>query len=120
MRERERYIVFYVIAENNRKISQKEILNSIMHSVISLLGEVNAANAFLYLIEWDENRNFGILRTTNKFVNSVIFALSLISKINNCNVSFNTLKTSGTIKRAKNFLNSINYCNNQCQHRQNF
>lgn len=117
MREKERYIVFYVIAENNTKFSQREILNSIMRSVISLLGEINVSNAFLYLIEWDEKGNLGILRTTNKYVNNVVFALSLISEINNCKVSFNTLKTSGTIKKAKfemKKLNSIKYCNNQC------
>jgi len=106
MRERERYIVFYVIAENNKKFSQKEILNAIFNTAISLLGEIKISDASLYLIEWNENTNFGILKTTNKFKDEIIFALSLISKINDCNVSFNTMRTCGTIKKAKEIIKS--------------
>ncbi|MFN3527482.1 MAG: Rpp14/Pop5 family protein [Candidatus Altarchaeaceae archaeon] len=104
MREKERYIVFHVISENNRKFSYKEILNAIMHSIILTIGIINSAKAFLYLIEWNEEKNFGIFRTTNKFNSYVIFAISLISQINGIKVSFNTLKTCGTIKKAREFI----------------
>lgn len=113
MREKERYILFYLITENNKKFSQKEILNAILHSTISLLGEVKIADASLYLIEWNESINFGILKTTNKFKDEIIFAISIISKINDCPVSFNPIKTFGTIKRAKKFINKKIYQINQ-------
>lgn len=100
IREKERYIIFKVLSEN-KKFSKEEILKGCLYAVHSFLGDKGMSDANIYLIEWDEDLDVGILKTTHKTKDDVIVALSLLSTLNETKISIIPLKTTGTIKKAK-------------------
>lgn len=99
IRERERYVIFKVISD--KKFLKEEILSGILYAIHSFLGEKGMSDTNIYLIDWNENFNIGILKTSHKTKDDVIVALSLLSAINEIKISVIPLNTTGTIKKAK-------------------
>ena len=66
-----------------------------------LHGEVGTSEENLWLIEFDQEKQCGILRCSHKAQQKVIAALTIITKINEQDVVFNVRGVSGTIKKAK-------------------
>ena len=100
--ERRRYILFKIITEENFRFSKEDLIKSIWSSIWRYFGMKEANKIGLWLIEFDLNKNYGIIRCSHKTKESIITALTLISEINGTRVIFSTLKTSGTIKSLKN------------------
>jgi ribonuclease P/MRP protein subunit POP5 len=107
LREKKRYIVFEIISDD--KIEFKDIKNSILNACNKFLGEFGCAKANPYIIEncFDSSSKKGILRVTNKSLNDIKAALSMIKDINNQRVIFKIIGVSGILKKAKNKFLSI-------------
>lgn len=99
LKERNRYIIYEV----NDKFAFKDVKEEINKSILRFLGELEIAKSSLLILDdWKNNR--GILKVNHKYVDKVKVALMLIKYINRKNVIFQTIKVSGTLKKARSFL----------------
>nr|KXH72593.1 MAG: hypothetical protein AM325_00755 [Candidatus Thorarchaeota archaeon SMTZ1-45] len=99
-KNRRRYLSFHLHSDEST-LDNKQIGMAIWQSLLSLYGEVSAADSKLYLVEFDERTGTGILQCTSSSLSKVITAAVLISTIGNNLVSFEPEKTSGTIRGLK-------------------
>jgi len=109
LRGRERYIAFHVISEQS--VLLQDLNNTIWHSVLNFLGEVETSKARLKIIKdsYDEGKQMGILRCSNEDVENVRTAIALIQRIGDVRVVFRVLGISGSIKATKmKFFGEVN------------
>jgi RNase P/RNase MRP subunit POP5 len=99
-RSRRRYLSFYLHSEKTT-LDEKQLSTAIWKNMLSLYGEVSAADSKLYLVEFDKRTGTGILQCTASSLDKVITSAVLIESIGNLLVSFEPKKTSGTIKGLK-------------------
>lgn len=99
LRERNRYIAFELISESRFK--RDEIVREVWNSVLIFLGESGASRTSLWLIEWNENEQNGILKVNHNSVDDVRAALAFVKDINKKDCIFHILGVSGTIKKAR-------------------
>ena len=92
-RVKKRYISFEVISE--QKVFKDEIKDSIYNKALEFLGEEGLSKLGIQMV------NENILRVDCNHKNEMILILSMIRKINNKRVFFNTLKTSGNLSKVK-------------------
>ena len=97
---RRRYLSFLLHSDGS-KLDDKKIDAAIWKNLLSLYGEVSAADSKLYLVEFDEKSGVGILQCTASLLDQVITSSVLIGSIGTSLVSFEPKKTSGTIKGLK-------------------
>lgn len=92
-RIKKRYISFEAISE--QKVFKDEIKDSIYNKALEFLGEEGLSKLGIQMV------NENILRVDCNHKNEMILILSMIRKINNKRVFFNTLKTSGNLSKVK-------------------
>ncbi|MHA1965769.1 MAG: Rpp14/Pop5 family protein [Candidatus Thorarchaeota archaeon] len=97
---RRRYLLF-LLHSDDTKVDDKKLGTAIWKNLLSLYGEVSAADSKLYLVEFDEKSGAGILQCTASSLDKVITSAVLIGSIGKSLVSFEPKKTSGTIKGLK-------------------
>jgi len=99
LKERNRYLVYEV----KGKFNFSDVKIEIKKAILKFLGELETAKASLVILnDWKNNK--GILKVSHKHVDKVRVALMLIKYINKKNVLFQTVKISGTLKKARSFL----------------
>jgi len=103
--ERNRYIIFKIISEEILSIDHSDILKSIWKSIWRFFGMKEANKIGLWVIEIDLENAFGIIRCAHQTKEFIITALSLITEINGSKIILSPVKTSGTIKSIKNYIN---------------
>lgn len=96
-KNRRRYLLFQ-LHRDSATIDGKDLSVAIWKSLLSLYGEVQAADSRLYLMDYDETRGVGILQCNAEALSQVITAAAIIGTINDISVSFDPKKTSGTLK----------------------
>jgi len=104
--ERQRYILFQIIKEEDFQIDRQEILRSLWQSVWRYFGMREANKIGLWLLELDEN--FGIIRCSDKTKEIIISSLTFIKELKGKKLILSPVKTSGTIKALKKVKNLIN------------
>ncbi|MFX1337126.1 MAG: Rpp14/Pop5 family protein [Promethearchaeota archaeon] len=104
--EKQRYILFQILKEEDFQIDQQEILKSIWQSIWRYFGMREANKTGLWLLELGEN--YGIIRCSNSTKEIILTALTLIKEIKGKKLIFSPIKTSGTIKAIKNVKNLKN------------
>ncbi|MFW9963486.1 MAG: Rpp14/Pop5 family protein [Candidatus Sifarchaeia archaeon] len=97
---RRRYLSFQLHSDGSR-FDDRQIGIAIWQNLLSLYGEVSAADSKLYLVEFDRKTGTGIIQCTASSLNKVITAAVLINTVGESLVSFEPRKTSGTIKGLK-------------------
>lgn len=97
LREKKRYVLFEVISK--QKQTQKEVEKSILNSCTSYLGEKGFAQAGIRVMNerWNNEKQTGIIRVQNKFVNDLKASLAL-TKMNEAIIR--SVNTSGIIKKT--------------------
>jgi RNase P/RNase MRP subunit POP5 len=95
-----RYLSF-CLHSDGLSIDAKQLGGAIWKNLLSIYGEVCAADSKLYLVQYDEKTGNGILQCTLSSLNMVITSAVLIGSIGKSLVSFEPKKTSGTIKGIK-------------------
>jgi RNase P/RNase MRP subunit POP5 len=99
-RTRRRYLSFQIHSDTS-SFDDKQLGMAVWKNLLSLYGEVSAADSKLYLVEYDTETQTGILQCTESSLNKVITSAVLIGSIGKSRVSFEPKKTSGTIKALK-------------------
>ena len=94
---RKRYLLFK-LHQDGSSIEGKKLSLTIWKSLLSLYGEIQAADSKLYLIDFEESSGEGVLQCSLPSLQQVIAAAVVIGTINGTAVSFEPKKTSGTIK----------------------
>ena len=102
MREKARYLVFEVISED--RISFNDAVSAINSSIKSLFGDFGLASARLWPVKNSWKNNRGIVKVDRSFINQMKASLIVLNKINSREVIVRSLFVSGTIKKAKEFL----------------
>ena len=101
LKERNRYIVYEV--KSSSELNFKDVKKEISEAILRFLGELETAKASaLILNDWRDNK--GIVKVGHKHVNKARVALMLIKYINNKKVIFQTIRVSGTLKKARSFV----------------
>jgi len=100
-KERQRYILFIIIQENKIFLDQKTLLKSIWKSIWRYFGMKEANRIGLWLIEFNSQEDYFILRCSHETKEIIISALTLIQEINGRKIILSPIKTSGTIKSIK-------------------
>lgn len=95
---RRRYLSFHLHRKGPVIEDEKELINAIWKNLLSLYGEVSAADSKLYLVSFDPKKGEGVLQCTLSSLEKVVTSAVLIGSIGNSKVSFEPKKTSGTIK----------------------
>jgi len=98
MREKRRYIVFELMAEG--KPDRKSVVRALWDSVFENIGAFGAAESAFWVVDYDERKMRGIVRSTNKALDSVIACLALLSKVKNKKAFIHIIGGRGTIKKA--------------------
>jgi ribonuclease P/MRP protein subunit POP5 len=107
LREKNRYLAFEFISEGRREdsktssFSRNEVQRAIWSNALKFLGELGVSKTSLWLIEWNESKQKGILKTNRKSVDEVRAAFALIKEINGKRVIPHILGVSGTIKKTR-------------------
>ena len=95
-----RYLSFYLHSDD-LSVNAKQLSTEIWKNLLSIYGEVSAADSKLYLVQYDEKTGDGILQCTLSSLDRVITSAILIGSIGKSLVSFEPKKTSGTIRGIK-------------------
>ena len=104
--ERQRYILFQIIKEEDFQIDQQDTLKSIWQSIWRYFGMKGANKIGLWLIEL--GKDFGIIRCSDRTTEITLSALTFIKEVKGKKVIFSPIKTSGTIKAIKKIKNLKN------------
>lgn len=98
LREKERYIAFEIISEE--QISFSDLESAIWNTAQDFFGELGTAHTSLWLIRnlYNENSQIGVIRCNNFSVDKVLTSLGLITRLGDIRVIFKINKVSGTIR----------------------
>ncbi len=98
LREKDRYISFEVISEE--QIAFSDLESAIWNTAQDFFGEFGTAQTSLWIIRnlYDENKQIGVIRCNNISVDKVLTTLGLITRLGDVRVIFKILVVSGTIK----------------------
>ena len=101
---RQRYVLFKIIKEKDCDFGKQDFLNAIWRSIWRYFGIFKSSKVGLWLVKMDMQKEFGIIRCTNKTKEEIISALTLVREINQKRVIFSPVKTSGTIKSIEKII----------------
>ncbi len=99
LKERNRYIAFESISDSG--FSRNDVVKAVWNSILNFFGEMGASRTSLWVMDWDEKKQKGILKANHRGVDTVRTSLALVEGINGHKVIFNVLGISGTIKKAR-------------------
>ena len=97
LRENRRYVLFRIITQVDP--TQKEVYRSMADSVAALFGDVGAAKMHPAVV-WSEGE-YAVARCTRGHEQSLIAALSVITRVCGEPAAFRSIATSGTILSLK-------------------
>ncbi len=98
-RERNRYLVYSVASES--PIKGEDIGKAIWASALSFLGELGVARSSLRVVDFDENKQSGIIKVNHKSVEEGRLVLALVKEVNKRPVALAVTGASGILKKAK-------------------
>ncbi|HUU77865.1 MAG TPA: RNase P subunit p30 family protein [candidate division Zixibacteria bacterium] len=96
--ERQRYLLFEILSEKPIEITQKQFEEYLWESFTNLFGSVGSSRAGLFIIKFNPEKNYGILRCSHLALNALRASLATINQINDIKVIIHIMKVSGTIK----------------------
>jgi ribonuclease P/MRP protein subunit POP5 len=102
-REKNRYLAFEIASE--QKYSRDEIVKAVWNAALRYLGEKGASAASLWIMDWDEGAQRGIIKVNHMSVDDIKASLTLLSEIkkgeNRYGAAYRTLTVSGTLKKLR-------------------
>jgi ribonuclease P/MRP protein subunit POP5 len=99
LRERNRYIAFEIVSDS--PVSRGEVVKAVWGTLLRFLGELGASKTALWVMDWDEEKQHGILKVNHGSLDEARAALVLMKEANGRPIVFRTLGVSGTVKKTK-------------------
>lgn len=102
-REKNRYLAFEI--RSDQKYSRDEIVKALWNASLRYLGEKGTSQTSMWIMDWDQDTQKGIIKTNHKAVNDIKAALTLMTEIkkgeNKYKAAYHTLTISGTLKKLR-------------------
>jgi ribonuclease P/MRP protein subunit POP5 len=95
-RVRKRYLAFRVVSDQS--ISKRDVADAVWNAVLRLFGEYGASQTNLALIEYDQEKSWGIIRCSHRAVEMVRASITSLTEINEKPVAIHVLGVYGTLK----------------------
>ena len=104
LREKNRYIAFEILSD--QKYSRDEIVKAVWNAALRFLGEKGTSTTSLWIMDWDDEQQKGIIKVNHLSVDDVKAALTLMPEIkkadgNRYRCVYRTLTVSGTLKKVR-------------------
>lgn len=101
LREKQRYLVFDIICEQDREIGQ--VVDAVWESMLELLGESGVAKADPWVLEdlFDSEAQRGGMKVNRDAVHEVRAALTLVQEIGGEKAALKVLGVTGTMDSAR-------------------
>ena len=96
---RKRYLAFKITSEQT--VSKRNLADAVWKVILQLFGEYGASQADLGLIEYDQEKDLGIIRCSRRAVEMVRASVASITEINEKSVAIHVLGVSGTLKALR-------------------
>jgi len=93
---RKRYLALKVECEE--AVDQRAVSDAVWNTVLRLFGEVGVSQAGLYLVRFDKERSYVVLRCSHKALPMVRAAVASMTKIDNQPAAIHVLRVSGSLK----------------------
>lgn len=102
LREKKRYVAFEVASQSSLK-SFQDVARGLWNGFLTFLGELEAGKAGINIIAntYDAEKQRGLIRVNNKYVDSVKAALLFITSIDQQPVMVRSLGVSGVLNKAQ-------------------
>lgn len=100
LRENKRYAAFSVKCEKG-KLKEEEVRRVVYSGLLGFLGEFGVAKARAKFLEFDGERQVGVLQCVREEVERVKAALALIGEANGVKARVEVVRVSGLIGRLK-------------------
>ena len=98
-RVKRRYLALKV--ESEEPLSERNLIEAIWGSILQLFGEYGASQTNLYLVEFNPEDGYAILRCSHKTLDMVRASLAAITRVNEKFVSIHVIRVSGTLKSLR-------------------
>ena len=99
LKEKKRYIAFEIDSESG--FAKDEVVKAVDTSCRNFMGEYGYGKAGVMVVSDTINGKKGVVRVDSKYVDLVKVSLMMIKEINNNNVVFRSVRTSGAIGKVK-------------------
>ena len=96
---RKRYLAFKIKSEQS--VNKRDVTDAVWNAVLKLFGEYGASQINLALIEYDQEKNWGIMRCSHRTVEMVRASIASVTEINENPVAIHVLRVSGTLKALR-------------------
>lgn len=107
-REKNRYIAFTIKTKPETKLQREDVIKLTNNACLRYLGELGTSKTSIWLTDWNNEKQTGILKVKHTETENVKAALTLIKEIpaknqkeNKIQTQYITLGISGTIKKTK-------------------
>ena len=102
LRDKKRYLVFELISEKN--LRESEVSFELKNHLMKLFGSLGLSKMNYQFILFNEKSSKGILKCRHTALGDLKAGILLLKEVNGINVIPKTIKTSGTVKKAKTFV----------------
>jgi len=102
---RKRYVVFVALCED--KVYLNNVEEAVKKAFIEYYGKSMYHKASPQLILYDENSGRGVIRVLHTCTDHLLATLGLVKKINDKNCLLLPLRTTGTLKKAREYLEKL-------------
>jgi RNase P/RNase MRP subunit POP5 len=109
MKERRRYILFKIVKENQIAFNEQVFLKILWKTIWKYFGLKVANKIGLWLIELNLEKNYGIIRCAHQTKEEIITVLTMMRCISDSRIVLSPVKTSGTIKTIKDYINEFSW-----------
>jgi RNase P/RNase MRP subunit POP5 len=96
---RRRYIA--VMIESRQPLNEKDIYNAVWTSIIKLFGEYGFSQAWLFLVEYDQDNKQAVFRCSHKALEMVKASIVAVTEVADEKVAFHIIRVSGTLKSLR-------------------
>jgi len=86
---------------SEQPVSKGDVADTVWNAVLRLFGEYGASQTNLALIEYDQEKSWGIIRCSHRTVEMVRASIASVTEINEKSVAIHVLRVSGTLKALK-------------------
>jgi ribonuclease P/MRP protein subunit POP5 len=108
LREKNRYIAFKLNSKPETKFQREDIIRFTSNAALRYLGELGTSKTSLWLVDWNAEKQEGIIKVKHNETDNIKAALSLVKettlknqKENKISVQYITLGVSGTLKKTR-------------------
>lgn len=102
---RKRYVVFAAVCEE--KVGHNDVASALRDTFVKLYGELTTQKGSPRVLIFDEEKQRGIARISHLHVDLLVASLGFIKRVGSTKCILIPLKVTGTIKKARKYLDTL-------------